>query len=92
MPNSYPPNGLKILKLALFVFGDGIQWRVDHYKRYLTERSELRWKSVGKMETSFQKLIHIHGKFSSQKYKIPFIKLMVSAIILTKSGGLTKSA
>ena len=87
---------------ALFVFGDGIQWRVDHYKRYLTERDPeyLRW-AIDQLvkwnqNLSPKDIIHIHGAedqiFPIKNIRTPFIKIDGDhAIILTKSDWFNKN-
>ena len=87
---------------ALFVFGNGIQRRLDHYKRYLSERDPeyLSWaidRLVKWNRNSPQKdIIHIHGAqdsiFPVKNIQDPFIKTDGDhAIILNKSDWFNKN-
>ena len=81
---------------ALFVLGNGIKHRVDHYKRYLSERDPeyLNWAIDQLVKWSRKEadknIVHIHGKqdtiFPVKNIKNPFIKMEGDhAIIITKS-------
>ena len=87
---------------ALFVFGDGIQLRLDHYKKYLTERypEYLSW-SIERLvkwnrNSPPKDIIHIHGTqdsvFPIKNIQNPLIKIDGDhAIILTKSDWFNKN-
>ena len=87
---------------ALFVLGNGIKHRVDHYKRYLSERDPeyLNW-AIDKLvkwsrKEADKNIIHIHGKhdtiFPVKNIKNPLIQIDGDhAIILTKSDWLNKN-
>ena len=87
---------------ALFVFGKGIQRRLEHYKRYLSERDPeyLNW-AIDRLvnwnkNAPDQSIIHIHGAqdsvFPLKNIQDPFIKIEGDhAIILTKSDWFNKN-
>lgn len=87
---------------ALFVFGIGIQRRLEHYKRYLSERDPeyLNW-AIDRLvnwnrNAPDQSVIHIHGAqdsvFPVKNIQDPFIKIEGDhAIILTKSDWFNKN-
>lgn len=87
---------------ALFVFGKGIQRRLEHYKRYLSERDPeyLNW-AIDRLvnwnrNAPDQSVIHIHGAqdsvFPVKNIQDPFIKIEGDhAIILTKSDWFNKN-
>ena len=87
---------------ALFVFGKGIQHRLEHYKRYLSERDPeyLNW-AIDRLvnwnkNAPDQSIIHIHGAqdsvFPLKNIQDPFIKIEGDhAIILTKSDWFNKN-
>lgn len=87
---------------ALFVFGDGIQLRLDHYKKYLTERDPeyLSW-SIERLvkwnrNSPPKDIIHIHGTqdsvFPIKNIQNPLIKIDGDhTIILTKSDWFNKN-
>lgn len=87
---------------ALFVFGKGIQHRLEHYKRYLSERDPeyLNW-AIDRLvnwnrNAPDQSVIHIHGAqdsvFPLKNIQDPFIKIEGDhAIILTKSDWFNKN-
>ena len=87
---------------TLFVFGKGIQRRLENYQRYLSERDPeyLNWAidRLVKWNRSIphQNIIHIHGAqdsvFPVKNIKDPFIKIVGDhAIILTKSDWFNKN-
>ncbi len=98
-----PTQWIKNLEtFALFVFGNRIQRRLDHYKRYLSERDPeyLSWaidRFVKWNRNSPHKdIIHIHGAqdsiFPVKNIQDPFIKTDGDhAIILTKSDWFNKN-
>ena len=98
-----PTQWIKNLEtFALFVFGNGIQRHLDHYKRYLSERDPeyLSWaidRLVKWNRNSPQKdIIHIHGAqdsiFPVKNIQDPFIKTDGDhAIILNKSDWFNKN-
>ena len=87
---------------ALFVFGKGIQRRLEHYKRYLSERDPeyLNW-AIDRLvnwnrNAPDQSVIHIHGAqdsvFPVKNIQDPFIKIEGDhAVILTKSDWFNKN-
>ena len=87
---------------ALFVFGKGIQRRLEHYKRYLSERDPeyLNW-AIDRLvnwnkNAPDQSIIHIHGAqdsvFPVKNIQDPFIKIEGDhAVILTKSDWFNKN-
>lgn len=87
---------------ALFVLGKGIQRRIEHYQRYLSERDPeyLNW-AIDRLvkwnrKIPDQKIIHIHGAqdsvFPSKNIQNPYIKIDGDhAIILTKSDWFNKN-
>ena len=87
---------------ALFVFGNGIQRRLDHYKRYLSERDPeyLSW-AIDRLvkwnrNSPHKDIIHIHGAqdsiFPVKNIQDPFIKTDGDhAIILNKSDWFNKN-
>ena len=87
---------------ALFVFGKGIQHRLEHYKRYLSERDPeyLNW-AIDRLvnwnrNAPDQSVIHIHGAqdsvFPVKNIQDPFIKIEGDhAVILTKSDWFNKN-
>ena len=98
-----PTQWIKNLEtLALFVFGNGIQRRLDHYKRYLSERDPeyLSW-AIDRLvkwnrNSPHKGIIHIHGAqdsiFPVKNIQDPFIKIDGDhAIILTKSDWFNKN-
>ena len=98
-----PTQWIKNLEtFALFVFGNGIQRRLDHYKRYLSERDPeyLSW-AIDRLvkwnrNSPHKDIIHIHGAqdsiFPVKNIQDPFIKTDGDhAIILTKSDWFNKN-
>ena len=98
-----PTQWIKNLEtLALFVFGNGIQRRLDHYKRYLSERDPeyLSW-AIDRLvkwnrNSPHKDIIHIHGAqdsiFPVKNIQDPFIKTDGDhAIILNKSDWFNKN-
>jgi pimeloyl-ACP methyl ester carboxylesterase len=98
-----PTQWIKNLEtFALFVFGNGIQRRLDHYKRYLSERDPeyLSW-AIDRLvkwnrNSPHKDIIHIHGAqdsiFPVKNIQDPFIKTDGDhAIILNKSDWFNKN-
>ena len=98
-----PTQWIKNIEIfALFVFGNGIQRRLDHYKRYLSERDPeyLSW-AIDRLvkwnrNSPHKDIIHIHGTqdsiFPVKNIQDPFIKIDGDhAIILTKSDWFNKN-
>ena len=88
--------------LTFFVFGNGIKKRLQHYKRYLSEKDpdHLNWAidRLIKWSRSFpsEDVIHIHGKndsvFPIKNIQDPVIKIDGDhAIILTQSEWFSKN-
>lgn len=87
---------------AIFVLGNGIQRRLDHYNRYLSERDPkyLSW-AIDRLvnwnrNSPHKNIIHIHGAqdsiFPVKNIRDPFIKIDGDhAIILTKSDWFNKN-
>ena len=87
---------------ASFVLGDGIQNRLQHYNRYLTERDPeyLQWAIdclvKWKRDQPIKNITHIHGDkdsiFPVKNIANPFIKIKGDhAIVLTKSDWFNKN-
>ena len=98
-----PTQWIKNLEtFALFVFGNGIQRHLDHYKRYLSERDPeyLSW-AIDRLvkwnrNSPHKDIIHIHGAqdsiFPVKNIQDPFIKTDGDhAIILNKSDWFNKN-
>ena len=98
-----PTQWIKNLEtFAFFVFGKGIKKRLQHYKRYLSERDPdyLNWAidRLVKWSRNFQEqnVIHIHGKkdsvFPIKNIQDPVIKIEGDhAIVLTQSDWFSKN-
>jgi pimeloyl-ACP methyl ester carboxylesterase len=87
---------------SLFVFGKGIQRRLAHYNRYLSERDPdyLNWAIdqlvKWKRREAHKDIIHIHGSedsvFPIKNIQDPYIKIKGDhAIILTQSEWFNKN-
>ena len=88
--------------LTFFVFGNGIKKRLQHYKRYLSEKDPdyFNWAidRLVKWSNSFpsEDVIHIHGKndsvFPIKNIQDPVIKIEGDhAIVLTQSDWFSKN-